>query len=158
MKLIGRTKKKPPARKGLDVVRLGLKVLAAQRAARTTFKAYLFIRRLPMLIGLAGAAFGVKKLLDAKQGAAPSAAAPPAPPAPAPTASAPVTPAAGSVAPEVPSAPATSAPAAPAAATAPAPELQAEPAGGDGAPGPELLAEPEPVTEAEPTDEGGKKA
>jgi hypothetical protein len=117
MNLIRQRRSKPPAHKGLDLVRLAIKGLVAQRVARRAHKTYKFTKRLPYIVGL-GAVAGVvavalKKLSGHKAEVPAAPAAAPAPsPAPAP------------------------------ASATPPPKLAPDPEPAtDGAPGPELTAD-----------------
>jgi hypothetical protein len=153
MKLIRKDKPKPPAHRAVDVVRLAVRGLVAQRVARKAFRGYKWARRIPYLLGAAALAGALAKLLGRRRGGA-TAQEPYQPPAPvSSSATSTATSAAAPPAPEAPEAP--EAPASPEVAAAvtdgaPGPELGdfEGPPAGEPAPEPQLSTG-EPATEPE---------
>jgi hypothetical protein len=153
MNLIRRRKPKTPLQQGVDIVRLTVRALVAQRLARRAVHHYKFARRLPYLIGGAVALAVLAKVLKSR-GDAP-AQEPFQPPAPVTSSTTSPAPAASSATGPPPAAP--EAPASPAVAdtvdngapTPGGPEL-----GGPGGPPPGEAPAPElstgePATEPE---------
>ena len=74
MKLIRRKRTPTTAQRSLDVVRTAVRGLVAQRVARSAFRTYKLVRKLPLLLALGAAAAGIAALArKRKAGGAPEA-------------------------------------------------------------------------------------